>query len=574
METGFNRILGQIREFLRTLSWAKMAALVGVLSAIVAVCAVTFGWLGDKNYVPLMTNLSPDDATNIMRILREKHIAFITDPTGKIISIPSQSVYDFRLELATMGLPQNSVVGYELFDKQSLGTTSFVQKLNQKRAQEGELMRTINTIRGVKRSRVHLALPQKSTFIEDQRKPSASVVLDLDLGVQLSDKQVLGIGTMVARGVEGLEPNDVIIMNSDGKVLSTNRSDPLAAATATQLEYQEKVQSDLERRIEAMLGRIVGEGKVAATVNADLDFMQVNETQTLYDNDSAAVVSVEKHNDSMNGTRPGAFGGAGSQSNTPGQTASGQGDVKTQTNKNNEVTNYKVPETIRRTTKSLGAIKRLSVAIVLDAKRLKVKDKDQKVITKVEDWTAEQMKEFEKIASSAVGLDKVRGDTLEIKSLEFQQVDFEDAERVVLEREQKSYLEKVMLYAVILVTLALFFLVVVKPFIRWLTDNTSESVDTFLPQTIEELERLQKSSILPNFEENIPVIPDSLDPVKVEGEMIKEKIVSLIDSNPHKAAFIVKDWLLSDSAKRSASDAREEPEGKAGQKPTQRQAQA
>ena len=167
--------------------------------------AALFIWAGRTTYAPLMTNLNPEDAANIMHTLREKGIPFIVDGSGRNISVPGETVNETRLQLATLGMPQSGVVGYEVFDKQSLGTTSFVQKLNQKRAREGELMRTINSIRGVKRSRVHLAIPERSTFVEDQKKATASVVLDLEPGVVLNEKQIFGISNLVSRAVEGLE---------------------------------------------------------------------------------------------------------------------------------------------------------------------------------------------------------------------------------------------------------------------------------------------------------------------------------------------------------------------------------
>jgi flagellar M-ring protein FliF len=559
------KILVQVREFLNSLSPGKKMAM-GITGLIIFLgMAGLFWWAQNTTYVPLMTNLNPEDSTNIIRILRDKHIPFRVDPTGKNISIPPESLYEFRLELATMGLPQSSVVGYEVFDKQTLGTTSFVQRLNQKRAQEGELIRTINTIKGVRRSRVHLALPQKSTFVEDQKKPTASVVVDLEPGVVLSEKQVYGIGNLVSRAVEGLEVLDVVIMNSDGKVLSKNPTDPLAAATAGQLEYSEKVESDLARRIEAMLSRVVGEGHVVAKVTADIDFSQVNETQTLFDQDGAAVRSVEKRSDTMNGTRPGPYGVTGSASNTPGQPPSANGEVKTETSKSNEVTNYEVPQTIRKTTRSIGNLKRLSVAVVVDGKTVKTTDKDGHIVTKMEAWPPEKLKEFEQIIASAVGIDKKRGDLLEIKNMEFTREDFDEAQRVIAEKEHKTYVENLVTYGVIGLTILLFFLFVVRPFIKWMTENTIDSVDTFLPQTIEELEKLQKGSNLPNLDDAVPVLPESMDPAKVEGEMIKEKIITLVDANPHKAALILKDWLHGE-VKKKASDAKAEDANKGKEK--------
>ncbi len=550
-----NKVYAQIVEFLNSLSVGKKIALVLVSSTIILGLVALFFWAGNTSYVILMSNLSGEDSSNIIRLLREKHIPFKIDVTGKNISIPQENLYDLRLELSTMGLPQSGVIGYELFDKQSLGTTSFVQKLNQKRALEGELIRTINTIKGVKRSRVHLALPQKTTFVEDQKKSTASVVIDLDPGISLSDKQVFGIGNLVARAVEGLEVTDVVIMDSNGKTLSKNPTDPLSAATAGQLDFQEKVESDLEKRIENMLSHIVGDGHVVAKVSAELDFSQINETQTVYDSDGTAIRSVEKHNDSMNGTRPGPYGVSGNTSNTPGQPPAANGEVKTETSKNNEVTNYEVPQTVRKMTRALGSIKRLSVAIVIDGKTNKTVSKDGQVTTKVESWPPERLQEFLVIASEAVGLDKKRGDSIEIKNMEFTREDFDEAQRVIADHDRNSYIQNLVVYGVIGLAIMLFFFLVVRPFMKWITENTTDSVDTFLPQTIEELETIQKNTNIPNLDDVIPVLPESMDPVKVEGEMIKEKIITLVDANPHKAALILKDWLHGETKKRNQEEA-------------------
>ncbi|MDR3606754.1 MAG: flagellar basal-body MS-ring/collar protein FliF [Oligoflexia bacterium] len=541
------RVGSQSLNFLKSQSPARIAAIAGTSVGILVVIVMLFVWAGEKTYVPLMTNLNPEDATNIMRVLRDKRIPYSVDSTGRGILVPPESINDLRLELSTMGMPQSSVVGYELFDTAKLGQTTFVQKINQKRALEGELMRTINSIRGVRRSRVHLAMPAKSTFVEDQKKSTASVVLDLDPGVQLNEKQVYGIGNLVARAVEGMDVTDVMIVDSNGKVLSKNPNDPLAAATATQFDLQAKVENDLEKRVETMLSRVVGDGKVVAKVTADLDFSQVNETQTIVDGDSATPLSVERRNDNMSGTRPGPTGLVGAASNAPG-TPPAVNEIKTETTKANEVTNYVVPQIVRHTTKPQGTVKRLSVSVVLDGKETRSVDKEGKAQSKVVAWSPEQLKQFEDIVAGAVGLDKKRGDSLEITNMEFTHEDFDEAQRTVAEQERRVYIQNMALYGTIGLLIALFLVLVVRPFIKWLTENTMESVDSFLPQTIEELEKLQKSSALGSLDDSIPGTPD-LDPDKMEGEMIKEKITSLVDANPHKAALILRDWLHEEKRK-------------------------
>ena len=555
------RVFTQIANFMKGLSPMKQISLGGVLIAIIAAMSFLFVAAGEKTFQPLWSNLAPEDSANIIRFLQEKNIPFKMDPAGKSITVPPESVDQLRIQLSTMGLPQNSAVGYEVFDKQSLGTTSFVQKVNEKRAREGELMRTIDTIRGVKRSRVHLALPTKSAFVEDQKKPTASVVIDLEPGIRLDEKQVYGIGNLVARAIEGMDVADVVIVDSNGKVLSKNASDPLAAATASQLDFRQKVEQDMEKRIEAMLSRVVGDGHVVARVSADLDFSQVNETQTIYDADGAAVLSNQKDMNSMEGSRPSASGAAGVISNQPAQPPGAAAMVKNDTKRNSETTNYKIPETVRRTTKPTGQVKKLSVAVMIDGKPIKSTGADGKTESKVESWSPEKVKEFEDMVAGTVGLDRKRGDTLEIRNMAFTHEDFEEAERLTAERDRKSYIQTIILYSVVGLTILLFFFLVVRPFIKWLTENTIDNVDSFLPQTLEELEKMQKNAMLPGMEDLVPVLPDQIDPEKVEGEMIKEKIVTLVDANPHKAALILRDWLHGEARKAAAAAAAAKEDG-------------
>jgi flagellar M-ring protein FliF len=535
----------QISEFLAGQSTQKKIAMAVTAAAIAAGVVGLFMWAGSRTYMPLMTNLSPEDSANVVRILREKNIPFKVDSTGKNISVSPENIDQLRMDLAIQGMPQSSVVGYEVFDKTNLGQTSFVQKVNQKRALEGELMRTVNSIHGVRRSRIHLAIPQKSTFVEDQKKPSASVVLDLEPGTTLNDKQIYGIGNLVARAVEGLDPNEVAIVDSLGKTLSKSGGDAASQLTATQNDFKHSVEHEMERNIEEMLGRVVGDGHVVARVTADLDFNSVTEKQVTYDQDGAAIRSQQHNNQSMQGFRPSASGVAGAQSNTPlAQTQPGATKT-TDTKVDGDITNYAVPETIKTTTHAPGSVRRLSVAVVVDGKMVKAKDKDGVVQSKVEAWAPEKLKEFESIIASAAGIDKKRGDSLEVKNMEFSQTDFTDAEALLAEREKKAYIQSLLLYAGMGLVIVLFFFMVVRPFIKWITDNTSDGVETFLPQTLEELEKLQKGTAgLPGLEDAVPGMPEQVDPEKIESEMVKEKVVTLVDANPQKAALILRDWLV------------------------------
>ncbi len=549
------KVFSQIIDFIGTLSVSRRIALV-FTGFVVAIGIVSlFLWAGKQDYQPLMTNLNPDDSGAVMRFLRQKNIPFKLDGGGGIISVPPESIHELRLEIATLGLPETSVVGYEIFDQQNLGTTSFIQKVNRKRALEGELMRTISKLHGVRKARVHLALPKKSAFVEDQRDPTASVFLDLNPGVRLKEKQVFGIGNLIASAVEGLDVENVVIIDSTGKTLSKNVKDSIVAMTASQLDHQRNVEKEMESRIEALLTPIVGEGHVVARVTADIDFSRVSETQTLFDADGSAIRSVQKNDQNMQGKRPGPYGRPGSATNTPGQNAPETNSITQATTKTKETVNYDIPKIVRHTSRATGGVNKLSVAVIVDEKEVKEKDKDGKILAKSTPWSPEKIKEFETIIAKAVGLDPKRGDSLEVKSMEFTRQDFAEAERLLQEAEKRAYYRNLMVYIVIGLVIILFFLFVVRPFIKWITDNTVDSVDTFLPQTIEELERMQANQTLPGLEEAVPDIPEKIDPEKVEGEMIKEKVTTLIDSNPQKAALVLREWVRNEGREKKDPDA-------------------
>lgn len=542
----FSRVGNQIKEFLQGLSASRKMALAVTGVAIFAFLGMLFYWSAQKAYQPITHgNLNPEDSANIMRLLREKKIPFQVDTAGKSITVPPEYLHDLRLELAMQGMPQTSGAGYELFDKQAFGTTSFLNKVNQKRALEGELMRSINTVKGVKRSRVHLAIPEKSAFVEDQKKPTASVVLDLEPGTTLSDKQIYGMTHLVASAVEGLDPSKVMLVDSFGKSLSKNIQDSLVSLTSEQADYKRKFEEMQQRRVEELLAKVVGEGHVKVAVTADLDFSSTSEQQTVLDQDGATVKSQQKVVDHAEGSRPMASGAPGATSNTPGEqpTLVQNPSARNVTDKSNEILNYEIPKTIRTTQKATGSLKKLSVAVLIDGKTTRNVASDGTVETKNEAWSAEKLKEFEAIVMSSLALDKKRGDSLEIRNMEFVREDFEEAQRILDATAMRNYIQNLVTFGVLGLVIVLFFFFIVRPYIRWITENTTESVDTFLPQTIEELEKIQKSSTMSQLDEVVPELPDRLDPEKVEGEMIREKIVTLIDNNPHKASLVLKEWL-------------------------------
>lgn len=539
----FNRAWETISTFFGGLNPARKFAFVVILIGLVGTFAGIFYWASKTTYVPLMSNLSPEDSTAIIRYLREKRIPFVVDESGRNLSVPPEKVYDLRLELASSGLAQTGVVGYEVFDKQSFGATSTVQRINEQRALEGELVRTINHIRGVERSRVHLAIPQKSAFLEDDKKPTASVILDLAPNYNPNEDEVRGIQRLVASAVKGLEINSVTIISNAGKQLSNNADDPAAAFAAASLDYQRKFEQKLETKVASLLATAVGEGKVVAKVNADFDFSRVAETQTLVDGENAAIVAQRKDNDVMQGSRPLPNGQPGVRAQVPGpeNQVANNPIASNSTQRNREEINFEIPKTTRSTEKPMATLKRLSVAVMVDVPM--VPDAAAAGGMKPEPMSKEKLDELRSVVANAVGWDKDRDPPIEVKNIPFFREDLDAATRAAQTAERNRLIMNVAQWGAIGLIFTLFFLFVVRPFIKWVTENTVDSVEDFLPQTLEELEKVQSKQVQQSLEDILPEIEEKVDPEKVQSEMMKEKVVSLVNDNPHKASQILHEWI-------------------------------
>jgi flagellar M-ring protein FliF len=540
----FNRVFKTVSAFFQGLSPGRKLSFIAISIGLLVAFGFLFVWASRTTYSPLVSNLSPEDSTQVIRYLRDKKIPFIVDETGKSVSVPPEKVYDLRLELASSGLAQTGVVGYEVFDKQSFGATSTVQRINEQRALEGELIRTINHIKGVERSRVHLAIPQKSAFLEEDKKPTASVILDLAPSFNPSEEQIRGMQRLVSSAVKGLELNAVTIISNSGKQLSQNSDDPEAAFAAATMDYQRKFEQKMEAKVQSLLSTVVGEGKVVAKINADFDFSREAKTETLFDGENVATRSVDKDVDSMQGTRPLPNGQPGVRAQVPGaeNQIANNPIASNSTQRNREVVNYEVPTTTKRTEKPMATLRRLSVAVMVDAQP--VRDPASEGGVKFEKLDEAKLAEFRSIVANAVGWDKDRDPAIEVKSIPFFKEDLDAATQAAQLAERNRLIANLAQWVAIGLIFTLFFLFVVRPFIKWVTENTVDSVEDFLPQTLEELERVQSKQVAQSLEDILPEIEEKVDPEKVQSEMIKEKVVSLVNDNPHKASQILHEWII------------------------------
>ena len=312
-------------------------------------------WVFQKDYKVLYTDLNKEDAKKIVMLLEEDNIGYQMENDGQTILIPGDMVNVWRLKLATLGVSFSGTVGYEIFDKQSFGTTNFVQKVNKQRALEGELVKTIKYIEGIKRARVHLNIPESSPFVAQKRPPSASVVLDLKRGTRLTENEIRGIAFLISSAVEGMRFQDVVVLNEKGKKLSENIGDSMTVMTANRLTLESKLNRKYEQQIEEILAKVVGNGHVMAKVSVQMDFTESVSTKTTYDPENTALLSEVVNSQRLNGSRTIAQGIPGAQSNLPGELSSGSAPA-TQNNvdKNLSTKNFKVPSVVTRSKESSG----------------------------------------------------------------------------------------------------------------------------------------------------------------------------------------------------------------------------
>lgn len=404
----------------------KIAAAVAVAIAI-AIIVGTWLWARQPEYSVLFSNLSDKDGGEIVAVLQQQNVPYQFSDTGNAILVPSAQVHDVRLRLASQGLPKGGLVGFEVMENQKLGASQFLEQINYQRALEGELARTISTIASVKGARVHLAIPKQTSFLRDEQKPTASVLINLLPGRVLETVQVAGIVHLISSSVPELNPLNVSVIDQDGKLIAPNPDNNRTGLDPTQMKYVREIETDLVKRVEAILAPIVGSSNVKAQVTADVDFSQIDQVAETYRPNPTPDTAIRSQQLNETGTtQPPAAGVPGALTNqapapatapitTPPAPNSPGATVTTNTTApvnftKNSTTNFEVDKTIRHTKGVPGVVRRLSVAVVVNQKQEEVKGGKMKAVP----LTPEQMQQIETLAQQAVGYSKDRGDTVNV----------------------------------------------------------------------------------------------------------------------------------------------------------------
>ncbi|MBK8064503.1 MAG: flagellar M-ring protein FliF [Betaproteobacteria bacterium] len=371
----------------------------------------------------LFSNVSDRDGGAVIAALNQMNVPYRMSDGGTAILVPEKQVHDTRLKLASQGLPKGSIVGFELMENQKLGATQFQEQVNYQRALEGELARSIQALSAVSAARVHLAIPKPSVFLRDQHKPSASVIVNLHPGKTLDRAQVAGITHLVSSSVPELPLKSVSVIDQNGNLLSSQQN-AAGGLDPTQLTYVQQIEAQTIKRIIDILEPIVGRNNVRAQVTAELDFSQTESSSESFKPnatpDNAVIRSEQKTESSENGGSgpqgvPGALCNQPPAGNAaPAGAAAAQGQAQGSSRRESTV-NYEIDKTVRHVKAPVGAIKRLSAAVVVNHR--KAAGGDAKAAAKA--LAPEEMTQINALVKEAMGYSQTRGDTLNVANAPF-----------------------------------------------------------------------------------------------------------------------------------------------------------
>ena len=530
VETAEPKITPPVRKNLTTLisEWplSRKIATGAVLLISLALFAFVIIQAGSAGQQLLYANMSTNDASSVSAWLQTQKIPYSLKNGGRDIWISAEQVYQTRLDLAANNLPSGGGIGYEIFDKQSFALTDFVQKVNHTRAMQGELARTITSLGPVESARVHLALPEKRLFKNQQKKATASVIVTLAPGKSLDPSQVQGIIHLIAGSVPGLETDFVKIIDSNGIVLeSLKKHDEENMLSIDMLAYQQEVESRLEHRAQDLLDKTMGQNHAMVRVTATLDFSKVEKTKEVFDADDPVIRSEQVNQENSGSNSSGGIPGV--QSNLQGN-IQGSSGANPSTNKNSRTTNYEISKTVSKIINPVGTILSLSVSVLV-ADRVNPSEDNEEITTTSR--TPEELKSIENMVASAIGIVPERGDMINILSMPFVA-----PKKSAFEEDQvPTHLiyEYMPLIKIGLILLLLFFiyLLLIRPIIKTMRGEVQEHYKTVEALQQEQLDLLKAEEDEKEQEIILPV-DDAITSLRRE-----------VNQNHVPTAFIVKNWI-------------------------------
>ncbi|AGZ46341.1 flagellar basal-body MS-ring/collar protein FliF [Actinoplanes friuliensis] len=502
---------------------------------IAAVLALVIGgyffatWAAKPSYSALFSNLSSKDAGAIVESLQKSGTSYELANGGSTIMVPQDQVYDLRLQLSGEGLPGESETGYALLDQQGITTSDFMQHTNYQRALEGELASTIKSIDGVEAATVHLVMPQKDVFADDQDKTTASVLVQSSANEPLSNQQVQAIVHLVASSVEGLDPEQVTVAGADGKILSAGGGAAVAAGGDSGSDGQTVAfQNRLNASLQNMLDSVVGPGHAVVTTTAELDYDQTETTTESYTSDpSVAALSESISREAYNGNGTGQGGVLGPDNiQVPNGTTSSSGTG--QYENSNTVRNNAVNKTTEARRSAPGSIKKLNVAVLLDSTTA----------------GAVNSADVQSLVSAAAGIDATRGDTIAVSAMPFDTsaaTAAKDALAASAAAEQSA--KQTSLIKTGAMALVVLFLI----FLAWRASRRAKKRKALTPAELKHLEDMQAALEQQRLAELNAAIPSpAIEAANANFEALDERqreIEQMVEDQPEEMAALLRGWL-------------------------------
>ncbi len=547
--------LTHYRQAFADMPTGRRLGLFAVLALVMASFVAMMFWLNKPDFQTLYSGMNPGDAASVVEQLKELKIPYKLEAEGTTIQVPQASLYEARLAMASAGLPKGSGVGFEVFNEVKIGTTDFVQRINYQRALQGELARTIASFRAVDTVRVHIVMGQESLFVEEEKKPSASVVLGMSGSRNLNQKQIQGIVHLVASAVPDLTADRVTVVDAQGNLLFKKDADSAefpAGMTASQLEYQRTIEGALKAKVKSMLEQVVGPGGAVVQVSTDIDFTRTTTTEKLFNPDQVAVRSETRSSESSQDSA-GSPGGSPDQrfdlaqrNATPNRAGGAAGAAKSQ--RENETTNFEISNTVRQTTTGIGGLKRLSVAVVLDGPYKETTSPEGEVTRTFTPRAQEELRQITELVRRAVGYNAQRGDEISVVNVPFA-LPKELGTAAVM--GWMDYVEKYSKPALNVALVLLFFLFVVRPLIKYFTSRATAVAEQGAAGAITTTPsgaRVRQVVVGPGQElasgQELEGEPEMLEAMTTPRKVTtRDMILALAQQDPEKTTAVLRAWI-------------------------------
>lgn len=532
-------------------------ARIGAMAVVSVLLIGFFGFItlrvSQPPMAPLYTDLSFDDSAAIIEYLDSQAIAYELSNNGRAINIDQNKVIRTRMALAAEGLPEGGSVGYEIFDKtDTLGTTSFVQNINHIRALEGELGRSINTINRIQAARVHLVIPERQLFQREKTTPSASIALKVR-GV-LDASQIRAIQHLVASAIDGLSPTKVSIVDESGTLLASgNGEEGVGAIMGNAQVRAAQLQDRLRAQITDLLSGIVGPGRARVQVAAELDMNRVTQTSDTFDPESQVVRSTQNRSQESESQERRPQTGVSVANELPEATADPNTPDETEVTANTEeVVNYEISRTTTTQVQEAGAVKRLSVAVLVDGSYTRNQDGTYTYVPRTE----EELARIATLVRSAIGFDEARGDNVEVINLEFAEKPSDSAieipEEGALTFTKYDYFRVAELVVMAILTIFVL-LMVVRPLLKRVLDNTlpdQPQIGVDDQSVMIAADGEQKTAEISALASNSPAAQQIAEAKRkglIQAEVVSQ-ISEMVTDSPEVAVTVVRDLLTEEVA--------------------------